>query len=282
MTSPKAAAAIIPRSAPKSHWRLGPALGLTDEETETVSWLVLHHLLMSATAFKRDIDDPKTILDLADTIQSPERLRLLLILTVADMDKGSEVCNAASVGRFQVMALLQAARAYTLDLPLESAYSWGLNRAIFYAAAKRGFKGKRRAPRATREGAVPSYGRPKSQGKEYYLGDELAFEYEGSDRRNPIFVIGGELQTEADFKRQIEARFSGSFAGAWKEALEYVSSFNKETLLSGSGFFSSVYRPKRDEFAEKWSEIGGASSGGRKEEKKHVKATEITRNNTTP
>ena len=64
---------------------VGPALGLTDEETETVSWLVLHHLLMSATAFKRDIDDPKTILDLADTIQSPERLRLLLILTVADM-----------------------------------------------------------------------------------------------------------------------------------------------------------------------------------------------------
>src|SRR3954447_26587094 len=64
---------------------IGPALGLTDEETETVSWLVLHHLLLSATAFKRDIDDPKTILDLADTIQSPERLRLLLILTVADM-----------------------------------------------------------------------------------------------------------------------------------------------------------------------------------------------------
>ena len=64
---------------------IGPALGLSAEETETVSWLVLHHLLMSQTAFKRDIDDPKTILDLADTIQSPERLRLLLVLTVADM-----------------------------------------------------------------------------------------------------------------------------------------------------------------------------------------------------
>ncbi len=62
-----------------------PALGMTAEETETVSWLVLHHLLLSTTAFKRDIDDPKTILDLAETIQSPERLRLLLILTVADM-----------------------------------------------------------------------------------------------------------------------------------------------------------------------------------------------------
>jgi [protein-PII] uridylyltransferase len=63
----------------------GPKLGLSAEETETVSWLVLHHLLLSQTAFKRDIDDPKTILDLADTIQSPERLRLLLVLTVADM-----------------------------------------------------------------------------------------------------------------------------------------------------------------------------------------------------
>ena len=64
---------------------VGPTLGLSGEETETVSWLVLHHLLLSQTAFKRDIDDPKTILDLADTIQSPERLKLLLILTVADM-----------------------------------------------------------------------------------------------------------------------------------------------------------------------------------------------------
>ncbi|HEX5327245.1 MAG TPA: [protein-PII] uridylyltransferase [Acetobacteraceae bacterium] len=64
---------------------VGPELGLTAEETETASWLVLHHLLLSETAFKRDIDDPKTILDLSDTIQSPERLRLLLVMTVADM-----------------------------------------------------------------------------------------------------------------------------------------------------------------------------------------------------
>jgi [protein-PII] uridylyltransferase len=64
---------------------VGPALGLTAEETEMVSWLVLHHLVLSQTAFSRDIDDQKTILDLADTIQSPERLRLLLILTVSDI-----------------------------------------------------------------------------------------------------------------------------------------------------------------------------------------------------
>ena len=64
---------------------IGPSLGLSAEETEMVSWLVLQHLLLSQTAFKRDIDDPKTILDLVETIQSPERLKLLLILTVADM-----------------------------------------------------------------------------------------------------------------------------------------------------------------------------------------------------
>ncbi len=64
---------------------VGPTLGLTAEETDTTSWLVLHHLLLSHTAFKRDIDDAKTILDLAEVIQSPERLRLLLVLTVADM-----------------------------------------------------------------------------------------------------------------------------------------------------------------------------------------------------
>ncbi|MXV44141.1 [protein-PII] uridylyltransferase [Saccharibacter sp. 17.LH.SD] len=59
-------------------------LGLSSEDSDTISWLVLHHLLLSRTAFTRDIDDPQTILDLADTIQSPERLRLLLLLTIAD------------------------------------------------------------------------------------------------------------------------------------------------------------------------------------------------------
>ncbi len=72
-----------------------PMLGLSAEETETVSWLVLHHLLLSQTAFRRDIDDPKTILDVADTIQSPERLKLLLLLTIVDMRAvSSKVWNA--------------------------------------------------------------------------------------------------------------------------------------------------------------------------------------------
>ncbi|HEX5258346.1 MAG TPA: [protein-PII] uridylyltransferase [Sphingomicrobium sp.] len=65
--------------------RLCPRLGLDPGETETVSWLVRYHLLLSSTAFKRDLADPKTIEDFARQVQSPERLRLLLILTVVDI-----------------------------------------------------------------------------------------------------------------------------------------------------------------------------------------------------
>ncbi len=65
--------------------QLCPRLGLSAAETETVAWLVQHHLLMSATAFKRDLSDFKTVLDFAQIVKSPERLRLLLVLTVVDI-----------------------------------------------------------------------------------------------------------------------------------------------------------------------------------------------------
>ena len=64
---------------------LCPRLGLDEAETETVAWLVRYHLLLSSTAFKRDLADPKTIDDFVGRVQSPERLRLLLILTVVDI-----------------------------------------------------------------------------------------------------------------------------------------------------------------------------------------------------
>jgi [protein-PII] uridylyltransferase len=65
--------------------QLCPRLGLTPAETETVAWLVRYHLLMSATAFKRDLADWKTIQDFVGLVQSVERLRLLLVLTVVDI-----------------------------------------------------------------------------------------------------------------------------------------------------------------------------------------------------
>jgi [protein-PII] uridylyltransferase len=65
--------------------KLGPRLGVTAEETETVAWLVRWHLLMSSIAFKRDLGDPQTIQSFVERVQSPERLKLLLLLTVADI-----------------------------------------------------------------------------------------------------------------------------------------------------------------------------------------------------
>ena len=74
---------------------LGPRFGLSEEETETVEWLVRHHLLMSNTSFRRDINDPQTITDFCAVVQSIERLRLLLVLTVADIRAvGPNVWNA--------------------------------------------------------------------------------------------------------------------------------------------------------------------------------------------
>jgi hypothetical protein len=91
---------------------------------------------------------------------------------------------------------------------------------------------------------------------EYRLGDELAFRDKKSGSDSPLFAIGGKPQTEADFERQIRARFQGpSFREAWEEALDYVQHFPRETLESKDGFFSEIYRPKRDEFAKKWSEM---------------------------
>ncbi len=65
--------------------KLCPRLGLTPAETDTVVWLIEQHLTMSNVAQSRDITDPKTVRDFADIVQSPERLKLLLLLSVADI-----------------------------------------------------------------------------------------------------------------------------------------------------------------------------------------------------
>jgi [protein-PII] uridylyltransferase len=119
--------------------KLCPRLGLTAAETETVAWLVKTHLTMSNTAFKRDISDFKTVLDFAEMVQSPERLRLLLVLTVVDIravgpgvwnswkrqllsdlfEAAEEVLRLGhkQKGRNERIAAKQAALAETLDWP---------------------------------------------------------------------------------------------------------------------------------------------------------------------
>ncbi len=65
--------------------QLCPRLGLTSAETETVAWLVENHLVMSNTAQSRDLSDRGTINAFAKTVQTIERLRLLLVITVCDI-----------------------------------------------------------------------------------------------------------------------------------------------------------------------------------------------------
>ena len=66
-------------------YALGPRLGLTPAETETVAWLVRCHLVMSMTSQRRDLSDPKTVRDFVGEVKSLERLRLLYLLTVVDI-----------------------------------------------------------------------------------------------------------------------------------------------------------------------------------------------------
>lgn len=65
--------------------KLCPRFGLTPLETETVAWLVEQHLVMSTIAQSRDLAERKTIETFANVVQSLERMKLLLILTTADI-----------------------------------------------------------------------------------------------------------------------------------------------------------------------------------------------------
>jgi len=163
------------------------------------------------------------------------------------------------VGRFQVMATLQAARAYVLGLPLESAKSFGLNRAIFYAAAKKGFKTIKGEEVKARPSFEKLKGIPKEKLKEiqekfkiFTLGDEQAYSVEIDGK--PFFIIGNEVQTPEDFKRQIESRFGGKFEEAFQEAVEICKSYDLGVLQSQRYFYETVYKPRRDILAQKWSE----------------------------
>ncbi|MBO6776472.1 MAG: [protein-PII] uridylyltransferase [Marinibacterium sp.] len=83
----------IAKGRPEDHSILGaqiarkvaPRLGLSEEDSETVEWLVRYHLLMSDTAQKRDIADPRTVRDFAKAVQTVRRLDLLTVMTVCDI-----------------------------------------------------------------------------------------------------------------------------------------------------------------------------------------------------
>jgi hypothetical protein len=151
--------------------------------------------------------------------------------------------GSMAVGRFQVMATLQAARAYVLGMPVASAKSFGIQRAIFYAAAKRGFRGTGERTRP-REITI----------KYETISQKELSKIQKSFAVTPIyFVIGNEIKTSADFRQQIEKRFGASFRDAWKEAVAICRKYDKGVLLSQRYFYETVYKTRRDELAKKWS-----------------------------
>ena len=65
--------------------RLCPRLGFNAADTELVAWLIEEHLTMSTVAQSRDLSDSKTIENFAAVVQSVEQMKLLTILTTADI-----------------------------------------------------------------------------------------------------------------------------------------------------------------------------------------------------
>jgi hypothetical protein len=150
------------------------------------------------------------------------------------------------IGRFQVMALLQAARYFILTGEEEKAKSFGLNRAIFYAWAKR-----RGVTRPTARRTVPigqEVARERREGKTLvYIGNEGAYTSEEG-----WYIIGEESQLPQDYDRQIASKINAilPYERAWSSALQYLRNFPKSNLLDQSKFFSEVYKPVRDAFLE--------------------------------
>ena len=110
--------------------RVAPRLGLSAEESETVEWLVRHHLLMSDMAQKRDISEPRTVRDFARAMGTRRRLDLLTVLTACDIrGVGPGVWNN---WKAQLLRTLHRRTAQALEGGLEAV----MGRAVQEADAK--------------------------------------------------------------------------------------------------------------------------------------------------
>lgn len=90
---------------------MAPRFGLDSAQADMLAWLIENHLLMTMTAFKRDLQDDKTIDDFVAVVQSPERLKMLLPLTVADiMAVGPDIWNGWKAGLLRQLYHLAYAR----------------------------------------------------------------------------------------------------------------------------------------------------------------------------
>jgi len=65
--------------------QVGERMGLTVEEKELMEFLISRHLFMLETAFRRDLHDEQAILRFANETGTPGRLKMLYLLTFADI-----------------------------------------------------------------------------------------------------------------------------------------------------------------------------------------------------
>lgn len=61
-------------------------LGLTPEARDTVEFLIEQHLQMSQVAFRRDSEDPEIVRRFAELVGVEERLKMLCLMTLADIE----------------------------------------------------------------------------------------------------------------------------------------------------------------------------------------------------
>ncbi|MDH5568056.1 MAG: [protein-PII] uridylyltransferase, partial [Myxococcales bacterium] len=74
-------------------------MGMDAEVVERVAFLVEHHLTMSHIAQRRDLSEPRLILDFARTVKDRTNLKYLYLLTVADIRASSKTAWTAWKGR---------------------------------------------------------------------------------------------------------------------------------------------------------------------------------------
>ena len=178
--------------------------------------------------------------------EKPKRRHIRVFAETMKVPTRAAVKEAAyrKLGRFQVMGLLQAARYYLIKGDIDLAKSFGLNRAIFYAWAKRHAR-----DRLTRGGRRLRAETAKTKAAELrteQIGNETAY-------LSPRgwFIIGGAEQSARDYDQQIAKRIEAAaipYKDAWEAAIDYLKSFSGDVLLDQQRFYREVYRPVRDNF----------------------------------
>ncbi len=94
-------------------------LGIASRDRETIHFLVAQHLLMSATLLRRDIFDPETVRSLAEAVSTTERLKMLCLMTYADIRSVSP--EALTPWKAEMLWQLYAAAQNFLNRSLDDA-----------------------------------------------------------------------------------------------------------------------------------------------------------------